>query len=158
MNEEQKLEKWAERELKRNLAHLIVSDDDGGFIAFGKYHIGPAKIGFTVSTFSTEIHTFMNKRHAISWCVADHNDQIMLAHRIKALDEKKQILSADLQVRRLLSENGRTDGFCEVVSMKIQPKIETLNMLNSELEKCMSLAKYLQIKGFTNETARTSRA
>jgi hypothetical protein len=39
--------------------------------------------------------------------------------------------------------------------MKLQPKIDQYNSVTAELEKCVNQAKYMQIKGFNNETART---
>jgi hypothetical protein len=100
----------------------------------------------------------MNKRNAISWCVADHNHRITLANRILVLDNKKQILAADIQGRQQLGDRSRVEDFYENVSIKLQPKIEAFNMLTSELEKCINSAKYIQIRGFSNETARTSNA
>jgi hypothetical protein len=157
MNKTQKIERFAEKELKRNLDSLILPDDEGGYIAFGRYHIKSSEHGVVVSTWDREIHEFMNKRHAISWCVADHNNRIMLATRILSLDAKKRIVNSDVQLRRNIAERSRSESFYEGITTKLQPKIDTLEMLNNELEKCINSAKYLQIKGFTNETARTSR-
>ena len=39
------------------------------------------------------------------------------------------------------------------MNMKIQPKIDLYQAVNQELEKCVNQAKYLQIRGFNNETA-----
>jgi hypothetical protein len=158
MNKTQKIELFAEKELKRNLDSLILPDDNGGYVAFGRYYLKPSEHGVVVSTWDREIHEFMNKRHAISWCVADHNNRIMLATRILSLDAKKRIVNSDVQLRRNIAERSRNESFYEGITTKLQPKIDTLEMLNNELEKCINSAKYLQIKGFTNETARTSRS
>jgi len=32
-----------------------------------------------------------------------------------------------------------------------------MEAVDAELEKCLNSAKYIQIRGFTNETARTGR-
>ena len=37
MTREQKLEAWAERELKRNIDSIIVDDGSGALVVFGKY-------------------------------------------------------------------------------------------------------------------------
>lgn len=158
MNKEQKLERFAEREIKRNLDSLIIPDEEGGYVAFGKYSLKPSEQGVTVSTWDRDIHIFMNKRHAISWCVADHNHRIMLATRILSLDAKKRTINSDVQLRRNIAERSRSESFYESINTKLQPKIQMLEMLNNELEKCINSAKYLQIKGFTNETARTGRS
>lgn len=156
MNKEQKLDKFAEREFKRNINSIIMHDGDGGYIVFGKYRLSSAPGGFEVQTTSNHRGFFSSKRTALSWCVADHNNQLNLANNIKILDQKKQILSADLHCRRSVAERSRHEGFSEIVNTKIQPKLDSYKSLNNELEKCLISAKYLQIRGFNNETARPS--
>jgi hypothetical protein len=65
-------------------------------------------------------------------------------------------MEADLYVTRSQADRTRNEGFAEVVLTKLQPKVERLSWLNNELEKCLNSAKYLQLRGFQNETARTS--
>jgi len=158
MNQEQKFEQWAERELIKNLDRAIFDDDNGGYIAFGKYNIKPTKHGVEVRDFSDMIHCFMNKRHAMTWCIVDNNGNYMMANRIIALDQKKQSLHSDIHTRRTLGERMQDANSRETVFLKISSKQETLTSINRELDKCIGYAKYLQTKGFTNETARTSRA
>ena len=43
MNQDQKLERFAERELRKNIDKLIIEDDEGGLIAFGKYYVKSSK-------------------------------------------------------------------------------------------------------------------
>ena len=73
------------------------------------------------------------------------------------LDRKKQALAADIYCRRTLGERARHENFYEIVNMKIQPKIHLYNSVTAELENCVNRAKYLQLQGSTNETARTGR-
>lgn len=157
MKKEQKLERFAEREFKRNLHTMIIEDEDGGYIAFGRYRLIPNKHQFNVFTTSEDlIGSFSNKRTAISWCVADKYNQLNLAANIKNLDIKKQSMENDLYVTKSQADRTRNEGFAEVVLTKLQPKVERLSWLNNELEKCLNSAKYLQLRGFQNETARTS--
>jgi len=135
---------------------MIVPDDDRGLIVFGFYYIEFDKDLFTVKTWDREIHKFASKRAALAWCTADKLKQYSLANNILILDRKKQILAADIYCRKTVGERGATEMFYEIVNMKIQPKIDQYNMVTTELEKCINSAKYLQIKGFNNETARTS--
>lgn len=157
MNKQYKLEAWAERELQRNISKLILDDDDGGYIVFGKYRISPRDSFYLVETWDREIHSFSSKRNAMSWCIADHKNHIVLAARILNLDKKRQLLQNDVGCRMGIRERSRSQDFYETVLAKIQPKLDSINMLNQELEKCVNSAKYLQIKGFLNETARTGR-
>jgi len=157
MNKEQKLERFAEREFERNLDHMIVEDTFGGYIVFGKYHIQQQpNHGYLVSTETSTVHCFDSKRNAVSWCVADKYNQLKLANNILTLDRKKQSLTADIQCRQGVGRRSRSDHFYEIVNMKVQPKLSLLSSVASELEKCVNLAKYMQIRGFSNETARTS--
>ena len=52
----------------------------------------------------------------------------------------------------------RPEEFQEIVETKIQPELDAVAGVRAELEKCINSAKYLQLRGFSNETARTSRA
>jgi hypothetical protein len=157
MNQETKIEQWAERELRRALDRAILPDDDGGYIVFGKYSLVPQDTGILVNTWGNEIHCFMNKRHAMSWCILDHKGNYTMANRLIALDRRKNAVGSDIHVRRNIGERGKTPDFRETVNLKISTKIQALTSLTQELDKCISYAKYLQTKGFANETARTSR-
>jgi len=154
MNREQKLETWAEREIQRNLHRMIIDDGEGDFIVFGKYYMHPTNTGVEINTWDKPVHCFANKRTAISWCVADHVNHLNLANQILNLDRKQQILHNDIHCRHTLGNRGRTEDFAEIVNTKMQPKVDQHRMVSSELEKCIKLAKYIQIRGFNNETAR----
>ena len=155
MNKQQKLELFAERELKRNIDSLIINDEDDCIIAFGRYYIKPVDTRFQVSTWDTIIHCFSSKKTAMAWCTADKYKHYNLSNVILVLDRKKQSLAADIYCRKIMGERGKTESFYEIINMKIQPKIDMYNSVISELEKCVNQAKYMQIRGFNNETART---
>jgi hypothetical protein len=156
MTQDQKLEAWAERELKRNIDSIIIDNGAGGIVVFGKYCIEANDTRFCVSTWDREIHSFSSKKSAMSWCTADHQQQYNLSNLILVLDRKKQALAADIYCRKTVGERGRHENFYEIINMKIQPKIDLYNSVDAELENCVNRAKYLQIRGFNNETARTS--
>lgn len=155
MNQEQKLERFAEKEFRRNMHKLIVQEDDGNLIVFGRYQIREHNEEFFVSTYTSQEIEFSSKRTAMSWCIADYKNQIKLANNILTLDRKKRLLSADIYCRKTLADRSRHCEFNDLVITKIQNKVINYRVVNSELEKCVNLAKYLQIKGFNNETART---
>ena len=156
MTREQKLERFAEREFKRNLDNMIVKENDGSYIVFGKYRVAQHLYGYMVSTWSDDIHCFDSKRNAVSWCVADKFNQLTLANTILNLDRRKQTLTADIHCRQSIGRRSQSTHSYEIINMKVQPKQILLNSVSSELEKCVNLAKYMQIRGFSNETARTS--
>ena len=155
MNQDQKLERFAERELRKNIDKLIIEDDEGGLIAFGKYYVKSSKTQHTVSTWDREVHSFTSRRAALAWCSADKFNQYTLSNLILLLDRKKQSLAADIYLRRAMGERGRHELFYEIVNTKVQTKVDRYNSISAELENCVNRAKYIQIRGFNNETART---
>lgn len=154
MNQEQKFECWAEQELQRNLNQLIIEDDRGGYVVFGRYRIYPENTRFAVETTTALIHKFASKKAAMSYCTADVRGNYNLASQILNLDRKKQQLSADIHSRQTLGARSQNADFAEIVNTKIEPKMQMLKNVSAELEKCIGSAKYIQIRGFTNETAR----
>lgn len=153
MNRQQKLVNWAQRELVR-IKNSIVEDGQGGYLVFARYHLEPRDNVVRVSDWQRQIHDFANKRVAMSWCVADRVNNINLANQILHLDKKKQHLSADIECRKKIGDRNKSSDFEEIVNTKLEPKIHLYRSVSKELEKCINWAKYIQIKGFDNETAR----
>ena len=153
--QQQKLDRWAERELRRHADHIIITDDDGAVIVFGKYRIVTESDCARVYSWDREISRFSNKRVAMSWCTADIQNQYGLCNMIMILDRKKQTLAADIYCRSTVGRQSRSEDFYEITTTKIQPKIAQYNLVSTELEKCVNQAKYIQIRGFNNETDRT---
>ena len=107
----------------------------------------------------TNDHTvmqFSNKRTAISWCVADNYKHYALANIIHTLDHKKQGLLAEIRQDQHRVQRSHDPQFKELVITKLESKSGRFSLVDRELEKCLNLAKYIQLKGFQNETARTS--
>ena len=155
MNHDQKFDAFAERAFAEIFDKLIIPDDAGGFVAFGKYRIVPDQGQFKVEQLNSNSVHLATRKTAISWCIADHHKQYKLANNILALDRKKQLLRQDIQSRRQIANQSRGGNFAESVENKIQRKMSYLLAVDSELEKCLYSAKYIQIRGFSNETART---
>lgn len=155
--QQHKLDTWSRREFQR-LSHHIIVKDANTLVVFGRYMLDSGPQGCTVSTWSDTVAVFSNTRTALSWCVADKFSRYQLANSIKILDEKKQSLIGDIQHNRLQTRRSQHTDFCDLLETKIQHKQIRLENTKSELEKCINLAKYLQLRGFDNETARTSTA
>ena len=156
MMNEKKFELLLTKELKKSSSNTIVSDDAGSnYFVFGKYDITQTADGFLVSDWHSPIHCFSSKRIALSWCVADKYQQYNLSNNIMILDRRQQVLKADIYCSRKTAEVSGHESFYEIVNTKMQPKIDMLASVTAELEKCINSAKYLQIRGFHNETART---
>jgi hypothetical protein len=149
MTSDQKLERFAEREFKRVYTKLIIDDEHGGYVAFGRYHLRPNSLGVAVYHSDDLVSVFSSKKTAMSYCVADHLKQFQLAQNIRILDHKKQSLTADIYCRRGQADRSSRPEFREIVHTKLALKIENLTLLNQELEKCINSAKYLQLRGFS---------
>lgn len=158
MINQEKFERWAERELRRNIDKTIFDDDAGGYVVFGKYNVRPEKNKVNVWYNDEVVASFGNKKTAISWCVADKHRLYNLARDIANLDRKRRQVLQDIDCRKRIAEKGQSAEFEEMVKTKLEPKIKLYQDVNSELEKCLNRAKYLQLRGFSNETARTGRA
>lgn len=156
MNIEQKLNLFAEKSARYILDKSIV-EVDSGYLVFGCYHLQPSDNRFDVYYYEDFVETFSNKRTAISWCIAERYKQYKLSFEIKNLDSKKAQLSADIMARQRLREISKNSATAEIIDTKLEPKIRYYNSVKTELEKCLNLAKYLQLRGFSNETARSSR-
>lgn len=156
MNNDKKLEDFAERELRASLNKVILGSERDGWFAFGRYYISPVPTGYEVYQNDDLISTFGSKRSAISWCVADFNRRYVLAHQIQNLDSKKQIIDSDIHCRSEIARRSKSPAFREMIKTKLQSKLEQNSAVTAELEKCISSAKYIQLRGFSNETARTS--
>jgi len=158
MTREQKLERWAEREITRNIDHIILDHTDGGLLAFGIYDIKPLKHCAQVWRDNELLITVSNRYVALCWCVAHRKNILNLMHEIQHLDQQRSYIRNDLVVMLLNQRQARTCEFDETLEIKIQNKQWYENMLDCQLEKCLSRAKYLQLRGFNNETARTRTA
>lgn len=155
MNPDQKFQRFAEAELLRNINKIIVTMDDGSIVAFGQYLLEPQPVGFHVRTRSESVHTFGSKRVAMAWCTYDRLGRYTDSNNVRSLDSKQQMLQADLECLRYKKRHAESENFKDLMQAKIDNKQHGLTRVRFELENYATRAKYLQIKGFKNETART---
>lgn len=158
MNANEKLDRWAQRELARNLNNMIIQDADGRVFAFGRYEIVWENNCARVSKNSDDVAVFSSKASAMTWCVADQHNRINLARHVRDLDLRKQMLIQDIDARRIAAERSHDADFRERVMTKISTKQSQLNQVRQQLTELMSQTKYMQLQGLPNETSRTRRA
>lgn len=140
--------------------HLIVNNTNVIFRegeevhAFGKYIIKKSDSKYQIYRGSTLVAEPSLIKVAISWCVADKYSQNELAVQLLALDKAIEYRNADIkQYRYSLSrpiENSKKD----IILDRLTQSIARNNRDTEQLDKCLSSAKYWQLKGFNNETSR----
>lgn len=149
-----RLLKIAEKELS-NLADNLIIKTDRGYQAFGKYEIVKQGQRFLVKRKGIDITEFGTAKTAISWCVADKYHQHELALQIQRLDARSVWARECIDTRQRLAQQGSWE-FRETLMAKIQHRIQHKYQIDQELEKYIKRAKYLQHRGFSNDTQRTS--
>jgi len=152
----QKLARMVEQDLPSLAKNIIVPANDG-YEAFGVYHICKNRGRFRVEKYAAIVGDFSHMRTALSWCVADKYHQHRLADDILRLDQVHQTLGDDLQVRTRLAQSLKPANRAEAIKIKIDRKRMAIEDVKFRLDKCINLAKYWQLRGFNNETARAGR-
>jgi hypothetical protein len=155
MIRDQDFERMVRHEFRDSLPSLIWQNQDGDYEAFGRYRIVPQNPGYKVYI-NEDIQGFFNStRTAISWCVADKYHQYNLSRDIQRYDNMLANISNDIFVRAGIASKSRNNEIKENIEAKLELKILHKKDLESRLNKCLNWAKYLQQKGFENETARS---
>jgi len=153
MKTSQKLAELVQRELPQLLNQIII-DDGGKYRAFGIYVIESSSHGYTVTRRDHAIGTFSSSKSALAWCIADRNNQLNLAREIQNLDFTLVRLRNDIQIRGSIAKTSRGQ-LWETAHVKAAQRYEHSRHIENELTKCINSAKYQQLRGFNNETART---
>jgi hypothetical protein len=157
MTKDQELEAWVRNELRTIMPNFIWRNDAGEYELFGKYRIVPTRPGYTVYCHANAVGEFSSTKTAVSWCVADKYRDYNLAREIYNTDSRLTAVSNDVFVRAGVANRSKRADFRESIDIKLESKIIRRKELENQLTKCVNLAKYLQQRGFDNETARSSR-
>jgi hypothetical protein len=157
MKSNKEYERLFRQEFHDTLKNVIWQDEDGDYQVFDRYTIVPEHPGYRVFCGATEVGRFGSTRTALSWCIADKYAAYNTAREILNLDIKLDALANDISVRAALGDRSRTPELKETILTKLETKIIHKKLLENRLTKCVNWAKYIQQRGFDNETARTGR-
>jgi hypothetical protein len=157
MKYRKKLEAFAEREIVALADNLILADGNQYFL-FGRYELEKLDHGVSVTYQDNLIAVFGNAKIAVAWCIADKFKQLNIARQIQQLDQERTRYIDDIAVKRLLMSRSKNYDFKDMVSVKILHQQRQYQAIDTELSKCVNLAKYWQYRGFNNETQRISSA
>jgi hypothetical protein len=158
MKPDQELERMFRQEFKDAVANLIWQNDSGEYEVFGKYRIIPQRPGYRVFCSATEVGTFYSTKTALSWCIADKHNAYNTARELLTVDNKLTALTQDINARAAIGDRCKSPELRETILTKLESKIIHKKQLENQLTKCVDWAKYMQIRGFDNETARTGRS
>jgi hypothetical protein len=136
---------------------LIFKDEDNSYRVFDRYRIVPEKPGYRVFCSASDVGLFSSTKSALGWCIADKHKAFNLARDILVLDSKLTSLTSDINVRANIADASNQPLFRETIETKLESKIIRKKKVESELTKCINWAKYIQQRGFNNETVRTGR-
>jgi hypothetical protein len=155
---DQDLEQIVRQELREIMPNMIWRNDHGDYELFGRYKIVSKRPCHEVWCHATLVGTFNSTRTAVSWCIADKYRHYNLARQLLNADQSLGHLNDDIVARMAVANRTKKIQLREDIEIKLEPKIIRKKQLENELSKCINLAKYLQQKGFENETARSSRS
>ncbi len=145
------------QEDSRNLVNIAIIREGDVFHAFNTYRISREGRDYRVEKFTSDHGLFGSSRTALSYCIADKLGQLNLSLQIRQLDQEKTQAEADLDVRSALANRTKDAAVRSIAETKLETRRRHLRYITEQLDKCVNLAKYWQIKGFNNETARTGR-
>jgi hypothetical protein len=128
-----------------------------GYQVFEIYNITKTPNGALVRKNANSIIEFTSTKSAVSWCIADKYNQIRLADDIIQLDKTRRRLREDVLFSQVYTRQLRDVTVRETAALKLQVKQDSLRSTETGLEKCANLAKYWQLRGFSNEIERTRR-
>jgi hypothetical protein len=154
MKKRKDIKRALQEELKNTLSNSIWKNDDGVYEVFGNYKVSPHDTGFMVTTNRKEIGIFSSTKTALSWCIADKYSHYELARELMYIDLELINLNNDISVRMSLVQQSEDSEYRDLVSTKMEPKIQRRIHLQHRLVRCVNIAKYWQQRGFLNETAR----
>ena len=158
MKSDQEFDRLFRQEFKDITPNLIWKTDSGEYEAFGRYRIVPQRPGYRVFCSATEVGTFHSTKTAISWCIADKHSAYNTARELLTVDNKLNALTQDINARAAIGDRSKNPELRETILTKLESKIIHKKQLENQLTKCVDWAKYMQLRGFDNETARTGRS
>jgi len=158
MKPDQEFERMFRQEFKDITPNLIWQNESGEYEVFGRYRIVPQRPGYQVFCSESEVGIFNSTKSALSWCIADKNSAYNTARELLTVDNKLAALAQDINTRAAVGDRSNNPALREIILTKLESKIIHKKLLENQLTKCVNWAKYIQQRGFDNETQRTGRS
>jgi hypothetical protein len=158
MKPDQEFERMFSREFRDITPNLIWQPKEGVYEVFGHYRIQSERPGYRVVCGGTDVGVFGTTRSALSWCIADKNRAYNTARELLTTDTKLTALTQDIKVRAAVGDRSQNPQLRETILTKLETKIIQKKLLENQLTKYVNWAKYIQQRGFEDETQRTGRS
>jgi hypothetical protein len=136
--------------------NLVALDDQERIHLFGRYTVSGSADQFSVTRDFTEQNRFSSAKVAVSWCIAHRAQRYDLCQRIETLDQQRLHCLNDLmQFQARLKLSRKNPWKQDLMQNRMSEAKQGLFDAHSRLRKCVNVAKYIQIRGFSDEIART---
>lgn len=142
---------FAKKELIKLQNSLILRDQKKVHL-FNRYKIYKAKLKYWAQTPGTDPLSFPSLKTAASWCVADNAKQQILAQEIYRLSTRSLQLAESIRTRYEILNITNSNTMRQHIEAKIFHRKNEKHTVDCHLEKCVIQAKYIQFKGFNNDT------
>ena len=158
MTPTQEFDRMFRQEFRDLMPNVIWQNDNGIYEVFDRYQIHPERSGYKVFCSATDVGVFSSTRTALSWCIADKNQAYNTARELLTVDNKLTALTQDINTRAAVGDRSQNPQLRENILTKLETKIIQKKLLENQLAKCVNWAKYIQQRGFEDETQRTGRS
>ena len=130
---------------------LIVREDDGSYILFGKYIIIPTIQGFYEASLILEPEhkvQFSSLKHAVTWCVFEKNKKSKDVSRIAELDNTLGSLKVQIaQNKRMVDKHKSSEDKYIYLAKLNEAKLKKSQALQ-EINNYIAISKYWQNNKF----------
>ena len=158
MNPTQEFKQLFHQEFRNIMPNTIWQNGKGEYEVFGHYHIQAERPGYRVFCSATDVGVFSSTRTALSWCIADKNKAYNTARELLTIDTKLTAFTQDINARAAVGDRSQNPQLRETILTKLETKIIQKKLLENQLTKCVNWAKYIQQRGFEDETQRSGRS
>lgn len=150
----QKMQDLFSREIEK-LSPRIIVPTATGVKAFGCYNIDAHNGQYLVTKAHSGHWVFAAQSHALAWCIADKFAQPTTRRQLEYLSDRYHKLSTDLASYRAKHRRLQDLSDMAIQEAKISQCIYALTNVSTQLEKCISQAKYWQQQEFHHEIERS---
>ena len=146
------LEQLASKHLLDNTNGIFVNDNS--IQAFGNYTITLHNNFYKIYKNKLFVIETNTSKHALAWCIADKFGNKILADKIYHYDTDLHRRLSDIENYRAVLNNSSDYKTKFVVLDRLNECLLKVKWLRNQMGKCINQTKYMQQKGFDNETSR----